>query len=354
MKILVLTRYSKLGASSRFRFFQYFPFLESNGCELTVKPLLEDNYIKYLYEKTPAPYFEIVDSYLKRVVMLLRKKDFDLIWLQQEAFPWIPSWIEKILIKSNTPIIVDYDDAFFHRYDLNSSRMIRLILGKKIDSVMNYANVVVAGNTYLAERAIKSGCKDVRILPTVVNLNDYQVIEQSKRENFTIGWIGSPHTAKYLEMIKDPLKVISFENKIKIVLVGAGQFSLNGINFERIDWKENFEANEIQKFDVGIMPLIDSPWERGKCGFKLIQYMASLKPVIASPVGVNKEIVINGVNGFLANDNEDWIKYFNILKDNFAMRKKMGFAGRKLVEEKYSLQVAAPRLLNIFNELVKK
>lgn len=354
MKILVLTRYSKMGASSRFRFYQYFSFLESKGCELSVKPLLQDKYIKYLYEKTPVPYIEIINSYLKRVAILLQKKNYDLIWLQQEAFPWLPSWFEKILMRSNIPIVVDYDDAFFHRYDMNNSSFVRMVLGKKIDSVMNYANVVVAGNNYLADRAVNSGCNDVRILPTVVDLNKYPVVEQVERENFTIGWIGSAHTAKYLELIKAPLMDLSLEKNVKIVLVGAGQFTLSDINIERITWKENSEAEEIQKFDVGIMPLIDSPWERGKCGFKLIQYMASLKPVIASPVGVNKDIVQNNVNGFLADNSEDWIRCFKILKDDFVLRKKMGLAGRKIVEEKYSLQVTAPELFNIFKNVIKK
>jgi glycosyltransferase involved in cell wall biosynthesis len=307
-----------------------------------------------LYEKSSPPYLEIINSYIKRILKLIQKKDYDLIWLQQEAFPWIPSWFERILTKSSTPIVVDYDDAFFHRYDFNNSGLIRLLLGKKIDSVMNYANVVVAGNNYLAERAVNSGCKDVRILPTVINLNDYPVIKQSEKKSFTIGWIGSPLTAKYLEMIKEPLKVISLEKNVKIVFVGSGQFSLNDINIERINWKENSEAEEIQKFDIGIMPLIDSPWERGKCGFKLIQYMASLKPVIASPVGVNKDIVQDNVNGFLANNSEDWIGYFKVLKNDFVLRKKMGSAGRKIVEEKYSLQVTAPELFNIFQDAIKK
>jgi len=354
MKILVLTRYSKLGASSRFRFFQFFPYLQKNGCELTIKPLLGDNYINYLYAKTPTPFIEIINSYFNRVAILLKKNDFELIWLQQEAFPWIPSWFEKILTRSNIPIVLDYDDAFFHRYDLNNSSFVRLVLGKKIDSVMNYANVVVAGNNYLAERAVRSGCKDVRILPTVVDLNKYPVVDQFERADFTIGWIGSPHTAKYLELINETLKALSLEKDVRIMVVGAGDFNPSGVKIEKIDWKEATESDEIQKFDVGLMPLIDSPWERGKCGFKLIQYMASQKPVIASPVGVNKEIVKQAQNGFLAENNDDWIEYLIILKNDFDQRKKMGLAGRRLVEEKYSLQVTVPRLLNIFKELIKK
>lgn len=354
MKILALTRYSELGASSRFRVYQFFPYLKQQGFEITVEPLLGTNYINYLYKKTPIPVLEIVNSYFRRMFYLLKKNQFDLIWLQQEAFPWLPFWFERILTISKIPVVVDYDDAFFHRYDLNKSRIVRFFLGRKIDRVMNYAGVVIAGNQYLADRAIKNGSKVVEVLPTVIDLEKFQYKTQTEKETFTIGWIGSPHTAKYLNTIQSALKELSLKTDVKIIFVGSGDFVLDNVLYEKREWSESTEVEEIQEFDVGIMPLIDSPWERGKCGFKLIQYMASSKPVIASPVGVNVEIVKNGVNGFLAKNSEEWIKYFMVLKNNFNLRKEMSTAGRKIVEENYSLQIVAPKLTKIFKKLVKK
>ncbi|NWF90909.1 MAG: glycosyltransferase family 4 protein [Ignavibacteriaceae bacterium] len=354
MKILALTRYSKHGASSRYRFFQFFPYLINNGFSIQVEPLLGDNYIRYLYLKSPLPFFNILYSYFKRVYFLLNRNQFDLIWLQQEAFPWIPAWFENKLIKSKIPLVVDYDDAFFHRYDLNSSGAVRFLLGSKIDSVMGLADCVIVGNSYLADRAKKSGSKKIEILPTVVDLTKYPYRNQFEKEFITLGWIGSPSTAKYLKSIEHSLRIISEDKRIKIVLVGSGNVDLHGINFTVKEWNESTEVEEIQKFDIGIMPLLDTPWEKGKCGFKLIQYMASVKPVIASPVGVNVKIVNNGVNGFLAKDSSEWVNFVNILKSDFNLRMNMGLAGRKIVESSFSLEKIAPQLSAIFRNLFSR
>lgn len=352
MKILTLTRYSSLGASSRFRFYQYLPYLQEHGCEFTLQQLLSDKYINHIYNNTSLPLLEIVENYFERVFLLLRKNKFDIIWLQQEAFPWIPAWFETILIKSNIPVIVDYDDAFFHRYDQHKSIFVKFFLKNKIDMVMNKAEVVVAGNEYLAERAIQNKSKKVIILPTVVNTEVYTTNYSSTNELFTIGWIGSPHTAKYLKIVENALREVCKDGSSKVITVGSKQIELNGVPIEIKEWSNSSEVEEIKHFDVGIMPLLDSSWERGKCGFKLIQYMACAKPVVASPVGVNKIIVKNNVNGFLANNEDEWVKYLTILKNDFDLRKKMGIVGRKLVEEEYSLQVNAPKLFQLFSNVL--
>ncbi|TSA30150.1 MAG: glycosyltransferase [Ignavibacteriales bacterium] len=354
MKILALTRYSTLGASSRFRIYQYLPYLQEHGCEFTVQPLLSDKYINHLYNKTPLPLLEIIKKYFERVLLLLRKNKFDIIWLQQEAFPWIPAWFETALIKSNVPVIVDYDDAFFHRYDQHRSKLVRCFLKNKIDIVMSCAEVVIAGNQYLAERAIKNKSKKVIILPTVVDTEVYSPSYSPANELFTIGWIGSPHTAKYLKIVEDALYEVCKDGNSRVIIVGSKNIELNSIPMEIREWSNSSEVEEIQRFDVGIMPLLDSSWERGKCGFKLIQYMACAKPVVASPVGVNKLIVKNNVNGFLANNYDEWVKYLTILKNDFDLRKRMGIEGRKLVEEKYSLQVSAPKLFQLFSNVLQE
>jgi glycosyltransferase involved in cell wall biosynthesis len=353
MKILLLSRYSSLGASSRFRLYQYLPYLKSNGCEVAVHPLLGDDYIHYLYDKTPFPISQLLRNYLSRIGHLLLKHKYDLIWLQQEAFPWVPSWFEEILLKSDTPIVVDHDDAFFHRYDMHKSELVRYVLGKKIDRIMFASDSVVAGNEYLAERANKAGCKNIFILPTVVDTNLYKQNFQPVQSKFTIGWLGSPHTAKYLSMLIVPLKKILEDGETCLRIVGSKGFSFEDIPAEFIEWSEQTEVENIQSFNVGLMPLLDSPWERGKCGFKLIQYMACGIPVIASPVGVNSKIVQHGMNGFLAQSSEEWVHYLRMLKQDKELREKFGLAGRMLVEEKYSLHVTAPQLLNIFKSAIK-
>lgn len=354
MKILLLSRYDRRGSSSMVRMFQYLPYLEKDGWEIIEQPLLSYRYINYLFEDAPIPYSEIIKNYLKRISLLIAKDGIDLIWLQQEAFPWIPKWFEKMLLKSSIPVIVDYDDAFFHRYDLHSNLLVRKLLGKKIDSVMNLSRVVIAGNEYLADRARLNSARQIEIFPTVVSLDRFFVGEEIKNDQFIIGWLGSPPTAKYLLSIQNELKTFCSDNKSKLVVIGSKDFSIDGFPVEIRTWKDENEVKDVQGFDIGIMPLVDSPWERGKCGFKLIQYMACAKPVIASPVGVNVEIVQHGVNGFLASTPDDWIKYFTILKNDSELRKTMGLAGRKMVEEKYSLQAMGPKLAMLFKSIYEE
>jgi len=255
-------------------------------------------------------------------------------------------------VRGNIKIVADYDDAFFHRYDQSKNLIIRSLLRNKIDSVMKYADMVLAGNKYLFERA-KLSNENVKLFPTVVDINKFKNLNPIKNDFFTIGWIGSPGTAKYLKIIEDALEEVSLDKDIRISLIGANKVDLNCLSVNHIKWNEHIEVEEISKFDVGIMPLPDSPWERGKCGFKLIQYMSCNIPVIGSPVGVNREIIINGVNGFQANSTDEWIKYIRLLKDDRDLGLKMGKMGRKLIEDKYSLQSNVVKIIDYFNELLQ-
>ncbi len=352
MRILILPRYEINGPSSRYRFFQYLPYLKEQGWEITINPLLGANYVKHLYEKAPFPLVEIVLGYFKRMFLLLRKGKYDIIWVEQEAFPWIPSFIEKPLIKSKTKLIADYDDAFFHRYDLHKFFLIRYIFGKKIDMVMSIANLVLAGNEYLSDRAKENNSQLIEIFPTVVDTNKFVSMGSPGKNYFTIGWIGSPSTKKYLFMIEEALKEIYNLGKAKITLVGAGDLKFKDFPTDNIDWDEQTEVEEISKFDVGIMPLVDGPFERGKCGLKLIQYLSCGIPVIGSPVGVNNQIIQHGINGFKADTVKDWTKYLRIMKEDSDLRKKMGIEGRKFIVLNYSLKHNSSKLISLFESII--
>ena len=348
MKILLLSRYGPLGASSRVRSYQYLPYLKAHGIDVTVAPLLGDDYVKSLYFGRAKPLFSIFGTYLRRVGNILNSRSFDLFWIEKELFPWMPAWAEMILTRASMPYIVDYDDAIFHRYDLNPRRIVRTFLGNKIDKIMRHADVVVAGNKYLANYAIHAGAKMVEYIPTVINLDRYSIKGRTNATEFKIGWIGSPKTAKYLNLVKPAISQLHKQGNVSLSLVGPGHLELDELPINILSWSEETEVADIQDFDVGIMPLPDSPWERGKCGYKLIQYMACGKPVVASPVGANTEIVEHGVNGFLAGSTEEWLESLTILRDNPDLRKKMGMAGRRMLENKYCIQVTAPKLLSIF------
>lgn len=351
IKILLMARYSRLGASSRLRSYQYLPYLKQNGIDIKVAPLLGDDYINDLYSGNGRRKTIVFHAYLQRIKDLLGVKHFNLIWIEKELFPFFPAWGEVVLNFFGIPYMVDYDDAIFHNYDLHPNKLVRLLLGTKIDRVMKRAAVVIVGNSYLAERAHRAGARKIELIPTVVDLKRYRVIPKISNLPFTIGWIGSPGTSKYINLIKPALLEVCKNGSARVTLVGAGPIKLHGVPLEIKPWTEESEVEAIQTFDVGIMPLPDEPWERGKCGYKLIQYMACGKPVVASPVGANRQIVEHGVNGFLASDIADWIAALEKLRDNVSLRKEMGFAGRRKVEEQYCIQVTGPRLLDIIRSV---
>lgn len=352
LKVLALTRYSRLGASSRLRTYQYVSICASLGIEIHVSPLLQDDYLKRLYAKQPKSWLGILRDYLKRAVLLLQAHKFDLIWIEKELFPDLPAWFEQALHALDIRYIVDYDDAIFHNYDL-SQHPARRFLADKIDKVMRNSALVVCGNAYLAERAHFSGAHRVEIIPTVIDLERYRAISPVAKKYTVVGWIGSPSTVKYLEIVAPALKALAEIFPLQLRVIGAS-FTWPGLSVECRTWSEEKEVSEIQNFDIGIMPLADSPWEQGKCGYKLIQYMACGLPVVASPVGVNQEIVQHGVNGYLASSVNEWVNALHDMCSDPINRLVMGMKGRSEVNKTYCIQVTAPRLAQLFHEIAAK
>jgi glycosyltransferase involved in cell wall biosynthesis len=292
-------------------------------------------------------------AYLRRILALARGGRFDVFWLEKELFPWLPAFTEAALDRLGIPYVVDYDDAVFHLYDLHPNPLIRTALGRKIDAVMHHAQVVVAGNDYLAQRAVAAGARRVEILPTTVDLIHYPEpcfpTEYPGYETVTIGWIGTPVTAAYLETILEPLRELARTvPNTRFFWIGAGPRSPDLPRSQCLAWSQTSESELLHCLDIGIMPLPDQPWERGKCGYKLIQYMACGKPVVASPVGVNREIVEHGVDGFLASSGNEWYISLRTLIADPSLRRRMGIAARKKVVRHYSLQSQIDRLSSIF------
>jgi len=334
--------------------FQYIPYLNSHGIEVSVAPLLRNDYLIDLYAGRRRKIRHIVMAYLYRLRKSLDSRRYDVLWIEKELFPWIPSFAEQLPKFLNVPYILDLDDAIFHSYDEHPNKIIRLLLGMKLRKVIARANWTVVGNPYIKQYANKITTR-VSVLPSVIDLNRYSVKKNPSSTNrfFTIGWIGSPATAGCLKMIMPVLKSFCSQHNARLLLVGAGKVDLPGVPVANRSWSEKTEVDDITEFDVGIMPLYDTAWYRGKSGFKLIQYMASGKPVIASPVGVNSEIVKNSKNGFLAQTEADWLESLSILYFHPEKRLSMGRVGRKMVEENYCFQVTAPRLLNIIRNAKK-
>lgn len=320
---------------------------------MIVSPLFDDAYLAYKYAFGRASTVAVLRAFVQRLWAVIRLPRAAVVVVEYELLPWFPTLLERWLAWRECRIMVDYDDALFHQYDAHPNPWVRRLLGGKIAAVMRLAHTVVAGNAYLADYARRSGASRVAVIPTVIDLANYPLKHSdSACKAFTIGWIGSPSTARYLKMIAPALAELCKGSRARVCLVGSGPIVLKDVPVEVIAWGEKTEVDEIRRFDVGIMPLPDEPWARGKCGFKLIQYMACGLPVVASPVGVNSEIVENGVNGYLASTTDEWIRALKAMMADAELRRQMGVAGRKRVEEKYCLAVTAPRFVELLKQCV--
>ena len=346
-RVLVLSRYDRLGASSRVRFLQLLPHLAGLGITADVKPLLDDHYIRRLYSGERIAFGAAVRSYLARMQALCSRNRYDVIWVEKEALPWIPAWIEAGFF-AGSPYVVDLDDAWYLRYQRHPSPIVRMLMAKKIDRVMCRSASVIAGNKYLAERAKRAGAQDVKIVPTAVDLHRYAAVDNLRKDSsapFVIGWIGTPITAGYLSRFAPVLRGLAERHSLKFHIIGASSpKEFEGLPVQEISWSESTEIAEIARCDVGIMPLDDDAWAYGKCAYKLLQFMAAGKPVVASPVGANGEVVQHGSNGMLVNSTDDWISALNLLAADTDLRQRMGQAGRRTVELKYSVDKIAPEI----------
>ena len=359
MKIVYFTRYSRLGPSSRLRSYQYVPLLEGLGVNVVVYPLFNDTYLKQLYTGERISKWNVFKCYIRRIYQILRyvsrKK---VLIIEKELFPYFPATIEWVLHKLKIRFIVDIDDAVFHYYDALKNPLLRFFLSSKVDKVFKYASLVLAGNHYLEARVLKNTQRgQVKIFPTVIDVHRYQ--ETTKKRSVhneipVIGWIGSPYTVKYFEPIIPVLDKLSQAKDFRLHVVGSHKkFNTNSLQVKYFDWSEEKEIGLIQQFDIGIMPLQQSDFEKGKCGYKLIQYFGCAKPVVASPIGVNTEIVDHGENGYLATDDEEWVKYLSTLLDDEGKRNQMGIHGMDKVSQHYNLSISAHELYGYIQEVIK-
>ena len=348
MRVAAFAKYDREAASTRQRMLQYMPSLERAGIQVDVHPLLDDDYVRGLASGKPASKAAIARAYGRRVVQLRRTADVDLIWVYAELFPWLPAAFERLAFRSGKQILYDYDDAFFQPYDDHPNALVRGLLGGKLDPLIARAAGVCAGNAYLGDHAARLNPNAI-ILPTVVDTDQYRPTIARADRPLTIGWIGSPSTWAYVRPCLPLLAELCRSRNIRFTAVGAGAAAqsdqFDGLTFA--PWSEAGEIAAVQAMDIGIMPLPDEPWARGKSGYKLVQYMACGLPVVASPVGVNATIVEQGATGLLATDPEQWRAALTRLIDDSALRAAMGQAGRTRAVEAYSLQAHAPRLVEV-------
>lgn len=350
MRLLMLTKYGRKGASSRLRFMQYQDELTRHGFEITFGSLFSDEYLNGLYHFGRRSHSEMANAALHRLMQAITISEYDVVWLEGELWPWLPSAFEQVFLRSARRLVVDFDDAIFHRYEWHSSSFLRAMLKGKIKKTIGSADAVTAGNGYLADFARKAGARRIEDVPTVVDLIKYPApVAYPSVGPPIIGWIGTPATEHYLQPIYSVLSYLQQSGRAKITLVGAGSRFAQHSQINSVKWTEETEVAEVSKFDIGIMPLSDDPWSRGKSGFKIVQYMACGKPVVASPVGVNLTLVEPGITGWLADTPDDWKHRLIQLLDDGVARRLMGENSRHVVETAYNVQVQLPRLLSVLS-----
>jgi len=325
---------------------QYFDYLDNHGVSVDFCPLIDSDALRSRYAKGKYTKMHLIRAYGRRIADVLNAGSVDVLWVEKELMAWVPGVLEGLLLR-RVPYVIDYDDAVFHTYDLDPRPMVRGLLGPKIAQLMRRAAAVVVGNPYLADYARQAGAQHIRVVPSVVDLALDPPLSPFPKGRFTVGWVGSPSSGIILESLRPMLATLLEDPEIELHLVGATEDTLAGLRRVILPWSEATQQGHIDRFHVGIMPLEDTPWQRGKCGYKLIQYMGRARPVVASPVGVNREIVQNGKTGYLATSSEEWAEAIAALRLDSERAAAMGEAGYERVQARYSLEGNAPLVADV-------
>ena len=353
MKILFWVPYPHEGASNRVRVEQYLPYLKKENFESALHPFWSNAAFKILYEK--GNYFKKIFFFLEGVTSrfsdIFQIFRYDAVFIHREAFPLGSCFFESVVKFFKKPIIFDFDDAIFLPFTSPQNNFIeKFKKPEKVAKIIRLSNCVIAGNDYLAEFALRHN-RNVSVIPTSVDLDKYYPITRDTGKKIVIGWIGSITTTDFLKQMRGVFTKLSERfSGVKFKIIG-GNFDNGKISSVIcIPWSLEEEVGQLRTFDIGIMPMPDNEWTRGKCGFKAILYMSMAIPSVCSPVGINKEIITDGVNGFLAADEGQWIEKLALLIEDCGLRNKMGVEARKTVEEKYSVKVNAPKFIAVLKE----
>jgi glycosyltransferase involved in cell wall biosynthesis len=287
-------------------------------------------------------------SLLERIRLIRTARRYDVVILFKTT--GFTSLDLRFLRQNNPRIIFDYDDAVMFR-EQKYGRPIRTRTFEKFRRTVEHCAAVVAGNDFLARFAEASGTPAI-VLPTAVDVSKYRVRPDKDGDGLTIGWVGLSDGFVYLRHIQPALQKLTEKFPgLKLRVVSDKPLQLEGVTVENEAWRLESEQANLSSFSIGIMPLTDTLWTRGKCGYKILQYMAAGIPAIASAVGANRKIVTQGENGFLAQTQEDWVQSISILLQDQALRTKFGTRGRQLVENKYSLDQFCDGYVNLMHKV---
>lgn len=339
----------------RFRLEQWESHLRRLGVEITYEAF-EDPALSSTLNKPGhvTKKLRLIASAVGRRASLLRKlRNYDAVYVFREAALFGPPIFERLGHRSGVPLIFDFDAAVFVPYVSPSNGYLSYLkFPAKTKTICRLATHVIAGNPYLADYARQSN-PNVSIVPTTIDTEKYEMVPR-KHDNQVpvIGWSGSFSTVQHLDALAGALKRLARKETFRLVVIGTPVYKIDGVDVEALPWRSSTEVSDLRQIDIGIMPLPDESWSRGKCGLKALQYMALRIPTVCSPVGVNSEIIQDGVNGFLAATEAEWVEKLTQLLHDKNLRQRLGAAGRATVETKYSAAVQAPRVFEILRSVV--
>jgi len=357
MKVLaVVPSIYDTSPGQRFRIEQWEPILRANGVEITYAPFETPELNSILHsggisvEKIRA----VMANMQRRGRDVATADKFDLVYVFREAALLGPPWFERKIARSGVPMVFDFDDAVFFSYKSPSNGYLSYLkFPGKIAEICRISKHVMAGNEFLADYA-RANNDHVTIIPTTIDTDKYEFIERRDvPETVTIGWSGSFSTIQHLDTIRDILQDLAKTENYCLRVIGAPVYGLPGVDVEAMQWRSSTELDDLRGIDIGLMPLPDDNWSKGKCGLKALQYMALGVPTICSPVGVNSTIISDGENGFLAETKEEWINKIKRLIHSTELRRNLGRTGRETVEREYSAKVVAPKVLQVFRSAAK-
>ena len=351
-RLLIIAPYPKGQApSQRFRFEQYLNLLEKDGFEIEYHSFLNDKTWKTLYKEGSfiAKAFGIISSFWRRFILLFSIRKFDHIFIHREAsiigppiFEWI---IAKVLRRK---YIYDFDDAIWlPNYSDSNAKFHRLKAYWKVKKIMKWAGEISAGNAYLQEHALQYN-SNVRILPTTIDLENVHNVISHQSDAINIGWTGTHTTMVYLDRLIPILKRLEDKYSFTFTIISNQKpnYDLDSLRF--IKWSKESEIEDLSAINIGVMPLENDVWAKGKCGFKALQYMALQIPSVVSPIGVNEEIIQNGENGYLCTSDEEWENVLSSLIEDKEQRIKIGQNGQKTIENHFSVKSQSDNFLNLF------
>jgi glycosyltransferase involved in cell wall biosynthesis len=355
IRVMALSPIPEEGAGCRFRIAQFIPYLASVGVEVTLRPLFTPEFFRLVYK--PGHYLRKAITFaglsVRRLDSLRDVSQFDVIFIYREIFPIGPAFIERLLAgRGRPPIVFDFDDAIFLPSVSDANRLIAALKQpRKVEAIIRLSDQVIAGNSFLADYARRFN-PAVATIPTCVDTTRFvpslPAVSRNGRSalrELVVGWIGSPTTASYVRGLAPVLRRVRERHAFTFRVSGAGEpLEIQGLSVDNAAWSLAGEIDLFNTCDVGVYPLTDDEWSRGKCGFKAIEFMACGVPVIAAAVGVNREIIQDGVNGFLASTEDEWVDKLGRLLADPELRRRFAASGRRTIEERYSLGVNAPKL----------